>query len=93
VVVTFLSTSWESKHVMIGLFEAKITSGVTLVMKFKQILNKFGFAQKILAYVKDEGSNLATCVQVLKVVVSCVDLDTTNPFDGYCFGYMLSKVC
>jgi hypothetical protein len=93
VVVTFLSTSWESKYVMIGLFEAKVTSGVTLVVKFKQNFNKFGFTQKILAYVKDEGSNLATCVQVLKVVVSCVNVDTTKPFDGYCFGHMLSKVC
>jgi hypothetical protein len=46
-----------------------------------------------MAYVKDEGSNLATCVQALKVVVFCVDLDTTKPFDGYCFGHALSKVC
>jgi hypothetical protein len=25
--------------------------------------------------------------------VFCVDLDTTKPFDGYCFGHALSKVC
>ncbi len=78
---------------MIRLFEASIMNGATLIVKLKQILDKFEATQKILAYVKDEGSNVATCVQTLKAIVSCVNLDTTEPFDGFCFGHMLLKVC
>jgi hypothetical protein len=92
-VVNFLSISSEPKHVTIGLFEASNTNGVAMAMKVKQILKKFGLTQKITAYVKDENSNLATCAQALKAVVSCVDLDKAKPFDDYCFGHTLSKVC
>jgi len=46
--------------------------------------------QKILAYVKDEGSNLQPCVQVLK---SCGDFDIIKPFDDHFFKHELSKVC
>jgi hypothetical protein len=44
-----------------------------------------------LAYVKDKGSKLQTCVQVLKMVVCC-HFNTSKPFDGYCLGHVLSKV-
>jgi hypothetical protein len=62
IVVDFLSTNWELKHITIGIFEAHDMSGATMVVKLKQILDKFSFAQKILAYVKDEDSNVQTCV-------------------------------
>ncbi len=92
-VVNFLSISLEPKHVTVGLFEASNTNGVAMAMKVKQILKKFGLTQKIMAYVKDESSNLATCAQALKAVVSCVNLDKAKPFDGHCFGHTLSRVC
>jgi hypothetical protein len=44
-----------------------------MVVKLKQILNKFSFTQKILVYVKDENSNLQTCVQAFKLMMSCDD--------------------
>jgi hypothetical protein len=34
-VVNFFSTNWESKHVMIGLFEASVMRSATLVVKLK----------------------------------------------------------
>jgi hypothetical protein len=92
-VVNFLSTNWEPKHIIVGLFEANDTSGFAMVMKLKHILDKFALTHKIVAYVKDKGFNLRTCVQALKVVVSCGHLNTTEPFDGYCFGHVLLKVC
>jgi hypothetical protein len=60
VVVKFLSTNWESKHINIGLFNAHDTSGTAMVVKLKQILDKFSFTKK-LAYIKNRGSNLQTC--------------------------------
>ncbi len=68
-------------------------SGVIMVVKPKHILDKFSFTHKIVGFVKDERPNLQTYVQALKVVVSCGHLDTTEPFDGHCFGHTLSKVC
>ncbi len=60
-VVNFMSINWEPKHATIRLFEANDTSDANMTMKLKQIFDKFGFTQKILAYVKNEGSNLAIC--------------------------------
>jgi hypothetical protein len=53
-----MSTIWEPKHITIGEFEAIVTSGVAMVVKFKQIFDKFGITQKTLACVKNKGSNL-----------------------------------
>jgi len=58
IIVNFMSTTWEPKHITIGEFEAIVTNGVAIVMKLKQILDKFGITQKTLAYVKNKGSNL-----------------------------------
>jgi predicted tellurium resistance membrane protein TerC len=58
IIVNLMSTTWEPKHIMIGLFEAIVTRGVATVVKLKQILDKFGITQKILAYIKNKGSNL-----------------------------------
>jgi hypothetical protein len=55
VVVNFLSSNWEHKHLTIGLFEAIATSGVTMVPKLWELLGMFSFTDKFLAYVKDEG--------------------------------------
>ncbi len=93
VVVNFLSTNWEPKHIIVGLFDANDTSGATMAMKLKHVFDKFAFMHKIVAYVKDKGSNLQTCVKALKVVVSCGHLNTIEPFDGYSFGHALLKVC
>jgi hypothetical protein len=46
--------NWEPKHVYNELFEAIDTFGVAMVAKLWQLLNKFSFIQKIVAYVKDE---------------------------------------
>jgi hypothetical protein len=74
-VVKFFSTNWEPKHVIIRLFEPHDMSGATMAMKLKQIVNKFSITQKIMAYVKDEGSNLQTCATTFNSIVSCHHLD------------------
>jgi hypothetical protein len=42
-VLNFLFANWEHKHITIGLFEAHDMSGVAMLMKLKQILNKSSF--------------------------------------------------
>ncbi len=93
IVVNFLSNKWEAKHVIIELFEVFDISGVIMAPRLQQLLDKFFRTQTTLAYVKDEGSNLQTCVNALNSIVLCVNLAMMEPFDGLCFGHALSKVC
>ncbi len=52
-VINFLTLDWEPKHVIIGLFEAKGTSGVSLVDQL-QTMFEYKLINKIICHVKDE---------------------------------------
>ncbi len=93
VLVNFLSSKWEPKHVIIKLFKMFNTSGVTMAPRLQQFLDKFSLTQKILTYVKDEDFYLQTCAIALNFVVLCASLAMMEPFDGLYFGHALSKVC
>jgi hypothetical protein len=62
-----------------------------MAMKLKQIFNKFELTRKIMAYVKDEGSNLQTCVTIINSIMSCTNLNMVRPFDGFYYGHALLK--
>jgi hypothetical protein len=49
--------------------------------------------KKIIAYVKDKGSNLNAMTIALKCVVSWESLGLEKSFQGICFGHVFSKVC
>jgi len=51
------------------LFEAIETTGQTLVRSLIELLNKYGLRKNIIAYVKNEGSNLNAMTIVLQVVI------------------------
>jgi hypothetical protein len=48
---------------------------------------------EILAYMKDERSNLKTWASALNLIIFCVSLAMLKPFDQVCFGHALSKAC
>jgi hypothetical protein len=52
------------------LFEAIETIGQALVRSLIELLDKYGLRNKIIAYVKDEGSNLNAMTIALKAVVN-----------------------
>ncbi len=52
------------------MFEAIETIGQALVRSLIELLDKYGLRKKIIAYVKDEGSNLNAMTIALKVVVN-----------------------
>ncbi len=52
-IVNFLSTNCEPKDVIIGLFKTHDMNETTMAMKLKEIFNKLGLTQKIVAYIKD----------------------------------------
>jgi len=65
----------------------------TMANHVKVLLDFFGLLDKIIAYVKDEGSNLSTLILALTHVVICSPLQSTSSFVGPCFGHTMLKAC
>jgi len=78
--------------VTIGLFEAIATSSATMVPKLWELLDRFSCIDNILAYVKDKGVNLQSCVTTFTFVLSCKTLNMLEPFHGFYSGHALFKV-
>jgi len=90
-VVNFLSLDWKPHHVTIGLFEPNDTTRQGLAKQLKVMFDKFALISKVLCYVKDEGTNLANMITTLKYVILYETLSLFVPFDGACFGHVMSK--
>jgi hypothetical protein len=92
-VIIFLGSNWKLKYVTLGLFEAAEITRQALVRNLIELLDAYGLKNKIITYVKDEGSNLNTLTTTLKSVVKCETLGLEESFQGTCFGHVFSKVC
>ncbi len=66
-------------------------------MLAKNLINLFdayGLKNKVITYLKDEGSNLNTLTNcALKPIDKCETLGLEENFQGTCFGHVFSKVC
>jgi hypothetical protein len=58
-----------------------------------KLLNQYGFFFKIVAYVKNEGSNLNTMTIALKFIMKYEALGLDESFQGICFGNVFLKAC
>jgi hypothetical protein len=58
-------------HIIIELFEAPNIFSVVLAKWMKVILDEFNLTNKVIAYVKDEGTNLNSFTIAFTSVVSC----------------------
>jgi len=81
------------KCVTIGLFEAIKTNGQALANNLTKLLDQYGLKNKIIAYVKYEGSNLNTMTIALKYVLKCKVFGLDDSFQGTCFGHVFSRTC
>jgi hypothetical protein len=79
-VINFLSSKWQPKHVTINLFEATETLQQALAKSLTKLLDKYGLRKKIIVYVKDEGSNLNAMTSALKFVDFCEFLGLKESF-------------
>jgi len=68
-VINFLGTDWQPKHIAIGLFEAFDTSEHALTKDLTKLLNTYDL-RKNHYLCKDEGFNLNTMTTSLKFVVN-----------------------
>ncbi len=74
-----------------GLFENVETTRQALARNLIDLLDAYGLRNKIITYVKDEGSNLNTLTNALKFVVKCEALGLEESFQGTYFGHGFSK--
>lgn len=73
-IVSLVNSSWELSHVIVRVLEVQNMIGATMENLVKILLYSFGLLDKIIAYVKNKGSNLNTLTNVLKYVVFCFAL-------------------
>jgi hypothetical protein len=92
-VVIFWGSNWKPKYITLGLFEPVEIIGQALVKNLIELLDAYDSKNKIIAYVKDEGSNLNTLTNALKYVVQCETLGLEESFQGICFSHVFSKAC
>ncbi len=81
-IIYFLSSDQQPKHVIISLFEATKTTTQALVRSLTKLLNKYGLRKKIITYVKNEGSNLNAMTITLKAIVNCESLGLEENFQS-----------
>jgi hypothetical protein len=64
-----------------------------LVLKLTKLLDNYALRKKIIAYVKDEGSNLNTMTTTLKSIVNYDVLGLEESFQSTYFGHAFSNAC
>jgi hypothetical protein len=77
----------------IGLFQTTKTIGQTLATNLIELFNQCRLRKKIIAYVKDERSNLITMTTTLKSVMKCEISSLNESFQGTSFGHVFLKTC
>jgi len=73
-VINFLGSNWQPQKKTIDFFEAIKTTRQALSNNLTIFFDQYGLRNKIIIYVKNEGSNLNTMTIVSKFVVKCVVL-------------------
>jgi hypothetical protein len=60
--------------VIIGLFIVRKTTRQALAKSLTELLDKYDLRKKIIAYVKDEGSNFNAMIGAMRSIVNCESL-------------------
>jgi hypothetical protein len=83
-VVSFINSFLKLTHVIVRIFEVQNTIDGTMESQVKILLDSFGLLDKVIIYIKNEGSNLNTLTNALKYVVSCFPLQLSTLFVRPC---------
>ncbi len=59
---------------IIGLFIVRKTTRQALAKSLTELLDKYDLRKKIIAYVKDEGSNFNAMIGAMRSIVNCESL-------------------
>jgi hypothetical protein len=68
-VINYLNESWMPQHVTIGLFEVHETIGFSMAIQLCLLFEKYDLMHCMIAFVKNEGSNLMFMAPTLRSIV------------------------
>jgi hypothetical protein len=71
-------------------FEAKGISGINLLNQLQALFEEYKLSNKIICYLKNEGTNMFIMTNVFKQIVSCKKMGILAQFEGVCFSHALS---
>jgi hypothetical protein len=93
-VIIFLGSNWKLKQVASDLFEIVKTTRQMLAKNLIDLLDAYDLQNKVITYLKDEGSNLNSLTNCAwKPIVKCETLGLKESFQGTYFGHVFSKAC
>jgi hypothetical protein len=78
--------------VIIGIFEIHNIANATMANQVKKLLHSLHLLDKVIVYVKNEGSNLSILTFALIYVVYCSTIQLACPFVGSCFRHAMLMV-
>jgi hypothetical protein len=91
-VMNFIDDGWVPKHVTVSFFEAPNITSVTLAKIIKPLFAKFKLTHKIIAYVKDNGSNLNTLVVILFTIFFVSQYSWNHHLQGFILDMQCPKL-
>jgi hypothetical protein len=62
-----------------------------MTLRLQVLLDIFGILHQVIAFVKDEGTNLCAMATTLHSIVDCEPLKILKVYEGTCFGHVMSK--
>jgi hypothetical protein len=65
-------------------FNAKGTSGINIFNQLQVLFEEYKLSNKLICYLKDEGTNMFIKTNVFKQIVNCKKLEILAPFEGVC---------
>jgi hypothetical protein len=64
-----------------------------MTVQLQVLLDKFGLLHRVIAFVKDEGTNLSPMGTTLHSIIDCEPLRILRVYEGTRFGHVMSKAC
>jgi hypothetical protein len=64
-----------------------------MAIQLESLLSKFKLAHRVIAFVKDEGSNLTSMAFTLCSIIDYQPLRLLKVYEGICFGHVMYKAC
>ena len=92
-VVHGMDNNFQQHQVHLRMVESGSITGLYLASVLKNELKKHNLMDRVIACVKDGGSNLRSCTPILQGLVRCEFLDLDTCFEGPCFAHLLSNAC
>jgi hypothetical protein len=62
-----------------------------MTIQIHVLLDKFGLLHPVIAFVKDEGTNLSTMAAILHSIIDCETLKILRVYEGTWFGHVIPR--